>query len=547
MSRSSLATRLKAGAALCAVVALTAACSGGGAASSSAVAEQVKHVNATPPATGQLDKATWLISKEPVTLDLDNDGATSQSDIVMANVCERLVQLQPDLTTKPNLAEKFVWKDPTTLVFTLRTDVKFHDGSPMTADDVVWSLQRHSAEDAAESDEYVNVVSVEKTGDAEVTVHMKQADAVFLEALAGDAGVVLNRKAVEAQGASYGTPSGTDACSGPFSLTKWQSGQAVVITKAANYWNAPRAAKTNELTFHWAVDDAIVNSLVTGSATGAYLETIASATQLVNNPTTTVSQGPDTRVWSMMITERGGLTDPRLRQALSLALDRDGVSRAAFAGLAQPWKEPVGEGAWGYEKAKFQAAYDALPGSPSSPSADDITAAKKLVTEAAPTKPIVVATDGSSIRNVIASAFVDAAKKIGLEASLTQIPTAQYGDYYTQASARQQADMFADDYFISKNDPVGFYKNGTSKSSVQWLLKDPAYDQLVTQGRAAIDDGKRADIAIELAKRWATAMPWISVVQSPNTLALSKKATGVPVSGAFRYSPWAADLGSAGN
>ena len=112
----------------------------------------------------------------------------------MANVCERLLQLQPDLTTKPGLAEKYEWTDTTTLVFTVRQGVTFHDGSTMTADDVLWSLQRHAADGATESDEFVNVTAIAKTGPNEVTVTFKQPDAVFLQAIAGDAGVVSSRR-----------------------------------------------------------------------------------------------------------------------------------------------------------------------------------------------------------------------------------------------------------------------------------------------------------------------------------------------------------------
>ena len=521
-----------------------AGCGDGKNAGQSPAADQVKLVDSTPAAAGQLDQATWFMTKEPRSLDLDADASNSQSDLIMANVCERLLQLQPDLTLKPGLAEKYAWKDKTSLVFTIRQGVKFHDGTALTADDVVYSLQRHSAEGAAESDEYVNVTGVAKTGPNEVTVKFKQPDAVFLESIAGDAGVVFSKKGIESQGKTFGTPDGKDACSGPFTLKEWSSGKQIVLAKAAQYWNAPKAAKTDQITFKWGSDDVIVNSLVTGAATGSYLENLASATQLAGGSMTTVSQGPDTRVWNLMATERGGLKDVRLRKALALALDREGIAKAALSGLGQPWKEPVGSGAWGYEKARFQAAYDAIPGIPSTPSPADLDAAKKLVGEVGETQPIIVASDGSPVRNVIANALVDAAQKIGLKATITQIPTAQYD--MSDPAVRKTADLFSDDYFISKNDPVGFYKNGASTSSVQWLLKDKAYDELVNKGRAALDDSERATIAIDLAKRWADAMPWIPVVQSPSTVALSTKVTGVPASGCYRYYPWAADLGTKG-
>jgi peptide/nickel transport system substrate-binding protein len=252
-------------------------------------------------------------------------------------------------------------------------------------------------------------------------------------------------------------------------------------------------------------------------------------------------------VWSAMVTDRGGLADPRLRQALSLALDREGIARAAFAGLSAPAKEPVGPGAWGYERDKFQAAYDELPNLPATPAPADLEKAKQLVAGVGPTQPIVIANDGSSVRNVIAAALVSAAQSVGLEATMLQLPNQQYADYYTDPAVRAQADLFIDDYFISKNDPVGFYKNGASDSSVNWVLRDPEYDALVTRARGALDDTERSDIAIDMARRWAEAMPWIPVVQSPTTVVLTAGATGVPASGAYRYYPWAADLGAAGS
>jgi peptide/nickel transport system substrate-binding protein len=484
--------------------------------------------------------------KEPVTLDLTNDASSGQSDLVMANVCERLNKLNPDLSLGPGLATKFEFRTPTTLVFTLRDNVTFHDGAPMTADDVVWSMTRNGTDGNNESDEFVNVTNIAATGAHEVTFTLKQPDAVLPQALAGDAGIVQSKKMIEAQGKAFGTASGKDACTGPLALKQWNPGRDITLVKAPNYWDKDHASKTDEITFKWMGDDAIVNTMLTGAADGVYLENLATATQLAGRGSMTVSQGPDTRVWSLMATERGPLKDARVRNALSLALDRDGVNRAAFAGLGQPWKEPVGSGAWGYEKQKFQAAYDQLGGAPDRPTKDDLEQAKKLVKEAGQVQEIIVASDSSPARNALANAVVDAAGKIGLKASLIQIPTAQYAEYYDSPDARQKADLYSDDYYISKNDPVGFYKNGASTSSVQWLLKDPEYDALVKKARAELDNAARADLAVDMAKRWAAARPWISAVQSPSTVVLSSKVTGVPASGAYRYYPWAADLGTKG-
>src|SRR5690606_5405063 len=98
---------------------------------------------------------------------------------------------------------------------------------------------------------------------------------------------------------------------------------------------------------------------------------------------------------------------------------------------------------------------DAVEGAPASPDDDDLAAAKALVEEAgAPEQPILIASDGGSVRNVISAALVSAAESIGLSAETVSIPSAQYGDFYSDESLRAQADLFSDEYYISKNDPV---------------------------------------------------------------------------------------------
>ncbi|WP_022893755.1 ABC transporter substrate-binding protein [Agromyces subbeticus] len=527
-----------------AAIALTG-CTADGGDPSTAPAIDIPFGATTPAASGPVDSVAWMLPAEPATFDFDIDSGAAENT-VFANVCERLMAVQPDLTTVPHLAESAEWVDDTHVVFTIRTDATFHDGSPVTADDVLWSMQRHAAEGADESDEYANVTAMEKTGANEITVTLAQRDAIFIQAMAGNGGMVLNPRVVEAQGENFGAPGTPDACSGPYTLGEWKPGTSLTIEKAENYWDASREVLASEVVFRWADQSAVVNALTAGEADGSYLDSPASAIPLQSVDSVSLAQGPSTNAWVLLATERGALADERIRQALSLALDRAGIAKAAFGDLAEPSKTPIGSGAWGYERDAFEAAYEALEGAPASPSASDLEAAKELVAEAgAPDEPIVIASDGGSVRNVVSNALVAAAKSIGLEAEIATIPSAQYGDFYSDAELRGQADLFSDEYYISKNDPVGFYKNGASTASVNFVgFDDPEYDELVTQAFAATDDAERAELAIELQRRWVEATPWLPVTQSPSTVAYSSKLTGLPSSAAYLYYPWAADLGS---
>ncbi|MFD5226708.1 ABC transporter substrate-binding protein [Microbacterium sp. NPDC058342] len=500
----------------------------------------------TPAASGPIDSVTWMLGGEPTTLDADID-ATTPDDTVLANVCDRLMQVQPDLTLGQGIASAADWVDDTHLVFTIRQDALFHDGSPVSTADVLWSMQRHSAEGAAESDEYQNVVSIEQTGDDQITVTTSQPDAILLQAMAGDGGIVWNPRVIEAEGDNFGSPTSASACSGPYEVTSWEAGSQLTITKFADYWNPDVDALAEEVVFRWAEETAIANSVTTGEAQGSFLENAGAAISFAGSSDVSVFQGPSTNAWVLETTDRGALTDERVRKALSLALDREGVATAAFGGLAEPWKTPVGSGSWGYEVEAFETAYDALKGAPAKPSEDDLAEAKKLIDEAgAPSEPIVVASNGSSTHNVIANALVAAAKSIGLEAEITVVPQVQYGDFYSDAELRGQADLWPDEYYISKNDPLGFYKNGKSDASVNFgVFSDPEYDALVDAGYAATDDAERAEITIDLQRRWVDHAIWLPVVATPATLIMSNDVTGVPSSAAYIYYPWAADLGSA--
>lgn len=494
---------------------------------------------------GDLDSVTWMLASEPTSLDLDANGGTAQNT-VLANACERLMRVAPDLSIGPGMAESAEWEGDDTVVFRLNPSAAFRDGAPITAEDVVWSMERHAAEGAEESDEYANVEEIEATGDHEVTVRMAQRDAVFVPAMAGNGGIVYDRRALEADGDSYGTPQGSDACTGPYELTEWSSGSRVVLERDDAYWDTDRAGQVQRVEFRWAAENAVVNTLNTGESDGAYLDTASAAVPLLRDETVQVYQGPSTNVWSLITTERGGLADPRLRLALSLALERDGISRSAFGGLAEPWSTPLGPGGWGYEPERFQEAYDAIDAAPADPGEPELDRARALVTEAgAPEEPIVVANDGEPARTIIANAVVDAAAKIGLEAEIATVPRQQFGSYYVDPELRSQVDLFSDEYWISKNDPVGFYKNGASDAGVNFSgFADEGYDRLVKEAQATTDDAERAELAVQLEERWTEAMLWIPVVQVPTTLAMGPGVTGAPASSAFLFYPWAADLGA---
>jgi peptide/nickel transport system substrate-binding protein len=538
-----------AAAGLAGAMALTTACSGADTGPSAgggktADAATLKLTPTTVEAKGEVATANWLLEDEPDSLDLDTQGG-SAGRTVLSNVCERLYQLQPDMMVRPSLVRTATTPDPKTLVLSLRGDVTFHDGSAMTADDVLFSLKRHAEPEMEQSDEFENVATMAKSGDLEITVKFKQPDALFTKALAGDAGLVYNREQVEKAGKEFGTPGQPDACSGPYKLTDWTSGDSIVIDRNEAYWGT--RPLTQQVVFRWADDGAMVNALRTGAADGTYADSISTAAALRGKKGLDQHYGPSTAALSLIPTERGGLADPDIRRALSLALDRSGIAKSGYGGLIEPWATPVGSGSWGYEQATFAAAQKQLTGAPAHPDAEDIAAAKKLVenAKAAPDKPIVIGTDNSQGRMVIANAVRAALTQIGLKSQIKTVPPAEYGEFYGDAEARAEIDVLVADWYISKSDPVGFYDNALSDSSNNWVgFKSPAYDSKVKDAMRTLDDKKRAALMVDVQRQFADAAVWIPIAQVPTALVIDDKLTGPPASMAYLYYPWAAALGA---
>jgi peptide/nickel transport system substrate-binding protein len=206
------AGRITLAAATLSAFALVAACSGPPKQSASGDQSPFKQSDGTPAAKGEIDSFSWATYAEPPTLDYIQAFDYPQNTI-LSNVCESLMRWTPQLKEEPGLAEKAGNPDPTTWVFDLRAGVKFHDGGVMTADDVVFSLNRQLNPDnaAAWATVFQNVDTITKTGPLQVTVKLKTPDSQFPQYMATAAGVVASAQGVQAAGKDYGTAAASTA------------------------------------------------------------------------------------------------------------------------------------------------------------------------------------------------------------------------------------------------------------------------------------------------------------------------------------------------
>lgn len=496
--------------------------------------------------SGDIDSYTWVSYAEPYTLDYAYafDYADNQ---VLANVCESLLRLNPDYTLSPGLAESFEHPTPETWVYTIRDGVTFHDGAPLTAADVVASMNRHLDPAVGSSwySVYQNVLSIEQTGDRQVTVTESLPDSQFNLAMGGSAGVIESAATLEASGADYGNSTGGVNCTGPFSLAEWKSGESITLQRYDDYWDDELRAKSGEVEFIFMNDStARVNALKSGEVDGGWMIPMDAVTQLEASGVGDVHFGMSTAVSSLIVSNLDGpLGDLRVRKALLMALDRQGIVDAAAKGYGDVTNALTTESVWvGASDTALESAFEGLEEYP-----HDLEEAKRLVEEAgAAGEEITYATApiGSDF-NIIAQATAAAAESIGMKATIETVTPNAYTALFSDPSAREGIDLFYTVWYLSSPDPLEMYsvlRTGEFSNYGGW--SDPGFDRVVNEAIAIDDPAARSGKTAEAQRIANEQLPWLPLFTGPMPVFVGERITGVAPSIAFLYHPWAATIGA---
>lgn len=529
---------------------LLSGCANGGTAKTPDAANSKDLLVTTPAATSNLDKIVWNNNfGEPPSLDPIKSADYPASGVV-SNLCEGLFQIQPDFSIKPNLAKSFKTVDNSTYVYELQSGVTFWDGKPMTADDVVFSLNRQLDPNEISywaSDVTANIASVEKTGPNEVTVKLKTPDVTFNNQLATPVGAIVEQAQREKAGADYGNPGAGVMCTGPYSVGEWKQGASITLDRYDAYWNTAKKAKTRQVEIQFITDpSSISNALATGAIDGSYDVPLSAISQLSKSPEGQLFYGKSLQNMAIISTGTGTLGDPAVRKALTLATDREAIAKTVFEGTSTAAQSLVPNGGWNYSGPIFEAARKNLP-----PTAPNLDEAKKVLKDAKVdlSKPIkiVYPIDRTFYADII-SEFANAGTKLGLKIEPTGVPGAQFGAFFSDPKARAGADAFVTTNYMNVADPLIHLASIANPGGVQNYsgFSDPQITDLLAKAKATSDDDARAKLTVQAEALIMDKEPWLPVVDSSTRLFMNKKITGAPASFVYLYYPWAADLGGTG-
>jgi peptide/nickel transport system substrate-binding protein len=464
-------------------------------------------------------------------------------------MCDSLLQQQPDGSYKPGLASKVDTPDPTTIVMTINTDAKFWDGKNLTPEDVVYSLQRNTNQKLAGFYGLVFefVTSIKATGPDQVTIKLSKPDNWLLGELSGMPGIVLEKAYVESKGKSFGTPSGGTMCTGPFKLKSWKPGNALTAERNDAYWDTALKPKAASISFKGVPDDSSLTSgLLTNEISGSYPQPLTTLGQLKASDAVTVTAGPSFAADAFIVSNLNGpLSDVKVRQALSAAVDRKAYINTLYSGEATLPRTIANPGSWGYEREVFQKDWDSLP-----EPTQDVEKGKQLVQESGATGKTIVIGTSSEINSLqtAANALRQAAISIGMKAKFKSVSAANYISFFTDASARKDVDGFLTVNYPDFADPAALYNTFAVKGGSQNYdnFEDPRITAALSEARTTTDQHTRAEQTAKAGDLIMETLPWIALAAPSTIVVMDKKITGAPSSFQYMGGPWAASIGSSG-
>lgn len=494
----------------------------------------------SPGGGGSVKSITWNMgSGEPATLDPPNV-PTYSAMAVVSNLCDSLMSVDETGTVVPGLAN-VTQETPTRLVFTLRGQATFWDGTPLTTDDVVYSLQHAAAPTSFLAPTFAKVTNIAAISGTQVALDFSAPDAAFLPTMAGPGGAVIERAFGEKAGAAIGTPSGGLMCSGPFKLDKWNAGTDIRLVKNEAYWDKERQAHVSSVRLTFVTDtSALTQALTTGEIDGGW-EIPATAIPALKSATTgSIFYGETTSVWSLRVANPSSplAKNADLRQALQHLIDRTAISEAVFHGAARPWSTAISPNSWpvaardatntDYKKIAGQRTYD-------------LELARKLVDKSGAkgtTLELIVAS-GDDTASQLAQLVQAQMAKVGLTVKLRALQPIQYAQAMYDPAVRGSSDLMLSVggdvvqepltsiryYFL----PDGLYNwDGFNDPEVATL-----YGQAITE----LDLSKRTSLTLQIQALFEARAATVAIVNPYQVNFVNKRLGGVITSSVVATMP----------
>ncbi|HWP76005.1 MAG TPA: ABC transporter substrate-binding protein, partial [Methylomirabilota bacterium] len=454
------------------------------------------------PALAQTTQKKELITAQSGDVSkFDPHYSTSSNDVrVSFNLFDNLTSRHPDGKLYPGLATEWKLEGPTTWRFKLRQGVKFHNGDPLTSADVKYSIERtyDPAAKTMVATVFGTIEKVDAPDASTIVITTKKPDPLLAARLAFYGGQVVPKKYLESVGndAFNAKPIG----SGPVRFTSWVKDDRAILEANPDYWGG----KID-------MDRWIMRPIPeTAPRIAALLKgEVDAITQLPPDQEDRVAANPTTRVAGALYaglyvlavnSKRPPLDNPLVKQALSLAIDREAIVKELWRGRGVVPNGPIAKG-----DNHFDASLPPLAYNPAEAKARLQKAGYKGEEVFIETTVAYVAQD-----KAMAEAIAAMWKDVGVNVKVEVI------EYSVRAQKNREKSfkgVFWSDPTSTLSDPDGMMWRLLGPGGPQDYWREAKFDELGNAARFSVDEKFRGQSYKEMTKIFLEHLPWLPVIQ----------------------------------
>jgi len=491
---------------------------------------------------GEIDNFTWALESTIASLNFYT--GFNHTTLSALTLCmEGLAEYTASLKVAPRLATSWTQPDPLTYIYKVRQGVKFWDGSPMTAEDVAYSMAQQMNPKVAsqESSFYSAVTSVTATGPFEVTVKLKNPDPAFQYVPAFAAGYVVSKKFLQAHLSDMGTPAVLTMGTGPYKIASFQPDQGVTLVRNDLYWGPKPRIK--QITLQFITDtNARLLAMRSHSVDGASLVPLGQISQWKAIPNVRVVTGPGLQtIFFTLDTANPPFNDIHVRRAFAYALDKKGIAQAVFKGYAQPANAMVPPEGWANLLSK-QAITQIFATFPQY-SFDMSKARAELAQSAMPKgfSATVTYPDSAPELGLISQVLARNLSSLNITLNVKEVPATQWlNGLYAHTELGIGTMEWNMDYPDPQNVLDTFLNSQFAVKNAFNLsnFKNSKVDSLLAQQKKSTDNKARGQLMSEVERVVAQQLPVLPVAWADVAVAMDSKYNWPGFNGFFHREVW---------
>jgi peptide/nickel transport system substrate-binding protein len=447
-----------------------------------------------------------------------DDGESSK---IICNIYEGLLKYKAGSTElEPCLAKSWeISPDGKVYTFKLEQNIKFHDGTPFNADAVVFSVNRQLPPNATDDMPYASftfgpVEKVEKVDDYTVKFSLKDPYTPFLANLAMSlAAPIVSPEAVKKFGDKFiENPVGT----GPFKFVKWDKAQSITLERNNGYWG--EKAKAEKAIFKFTKENAVrASELITG-AVDMMDGVDPNDVKKLEESKMTIFKNKGMNINYMAFNcSRAPFNDPKLREAVSHAINREELVKFLYQGYSDVANSPLPTFMPGYDKDVKPYEYDPEKAKSMLKELGKENLEIKMITYSNPRpyNPVNGQKLAEAIQNYL--------QKVGLKVNIVAYEWKEY----KQKAGQGEGDIMFYGWIGDNGDADNFLSLFDSKEIDSTLnaakYASPEVDQLLAKARTQPNGDDRNKTYMDIQKILAKDAPWLPISNAIDMAAYNPK------------------------